>query len=214
MYYLILRILVLLIIFLCFYLIRKKKGTMGSKRSKKAVIISVMVIILINAIVFIPYESPFIRFNSAEASVRYCSMNYYVPSKTVETDKTAFCIGHESNDFYFNIITKYDDKYGFCNRHCRTVFGYKNEHIDDGIFNGFYDVTILINDDTNEKCYLIGFYSIDPKDSEDICIYDEHNNPIERIIFPYSMKVYYTIVVDQIDKNTSFTFNGNAYELD
>ena len=96
MYYLI-RMIVLLIIYLCFEFIKKKKGIVIMNRSKKTVIISIAAGILVLAIVFIPYEAPFIRFNSAESSVRYFTVNYNGQIKTVETDNTAFCVGHRDN---------------------------------------------------------------------------------------------------------------------
>lgn len=183
------------------------------KRTKKAVILRIAVILLIGLVVFLPYEAPFIQFNSAEASVRYSTLNYNAPIKTVETDKTAFCVGHRDNNFYYNAVAKSDDKYGFCDRHCHTVLGFINTHIDDGIFNGIYTVTKLVNIEANEKCYMIKFLAIDQSDEEDICIYDEKNMPIEKITFPDKRTVF-AIVVNQIDEKASFIFNGKTYELD
>lgn len=212
MCYFTIRIIIILIISLCFFLFQKKKGKLGLERSKKAVLIRAAVGILILAIVFIPYESTFIRFNSAEESVRYSTVNYDAPIKTIETDKTAFCVGHARNNFYYNTVTKYDAKYGFCDRRCQTVLGFINTHIDDGVFNGNYRVTKLINNDTNEKCYMISFLRIDQNNTEDISIFDENNAPIEKITFPDKRTVF-AFVVNQIDEKTLFVFNGNPYEL-
>ncbi len=214
MYYVI-RIFVLLVIGICFYLLQKIKGKPVPvlKRTKKAVIIRIAVIALIGLVIFLPYESPFIRFDSAEASVRYSTLNYSAPIKTVETDKTAFCVGHRDNNFYYNTVAKSDDKYGFCDRHCRTVLGFVNTHIDDGKFKGNYRVTKLINKEANEKCYMITFLSIDLKDTEDISIYDEYNTPIQKLTFPDKRYVF-ALVVNQVDEKTAFIFNGKTYELD
>ena len=180
-------------------------------RSKKAVIIKVTAIILIIAIIFIPYEASFIRFNSAEASVRYSTVNYRAPIRTVETDKTAFCVGHESTTFYYNTVTKYNDKYGFCHPHTHNALNYINTIIDDENFKGGYTVSKLVNNETNEKCYIIELSRFYPT-GEDICIYDEQNNPIGKITFP-DKRTLFAIVVNEADEKASFIFNGKTYEL-
>lgn len=206
------RILVFLIFLLCFYYFRKKKESFKFKYSKKAKTIRVTAAILILAILFIPYEALFIRFDSAEASVRYFTVNYNAPIKTIETDKTAFCVGHRDNNFYYNTVTKNGDKYGFCDWHSHNVLGYIHEEIDDGQFKGLYSVAKLINTEANEKCYLIKFLSVNQKEADKICIYDKHNTPIKKLTFPDNRTVF-AVVVDQIDKTTSFTFNGKTYVL-
>ena len=212
MYFFIIRILVLLIVYFSLYLFQKKKGTTSSKRSKKAVFIKAAAGILILAIVFIPYEAPFIRFDSAEASVRYLTVNYNAPIKTVETDNTAFCISHRDNNWGFHAVTKFDKKYSFCDRHSKTMDCFNSGLIDDSSFHGIIYATKLVNNDTNEKCYMIVFLSIDLKDTEDICIYDVHNSPIEKITFPDKRSVF-ALVVKQIDEKSAFIFNGKTYEL-
>ena len=212
MYYII-RIIVLSILSLCIYFVRKRKGSFALNRSRKGIIVRVTTIILIIAFIFIPYEAPFIRFDSAEASVRYFTVNYNAPIKTVETDNTAFCVGHIGNNFYYNTVTKYDDKYGFCDWHSHNTLGYIiNERIDNGQFNGSYSVTRLVNNDTNETCYMVKFISVELNDTEDISIYDKNNDPIEKITFPDKRTVF-PILVDQIDEKAAFVFYGKTYEL-
>lgn len=211
MYYII-RIIVLSILSLCIYFIRKRKGSFALNRSRKGIIVRVTTIILIIAFIFIPYEAPFIRFDSAEASVRYFTVNYNAPIKTVETDNTAFCVGHRGNNFYYNTVTKYDDKYGFCDRHCNTVLGIINTYIDDGAFTGNYCVHKLVNNETNETCYMVKFISVELNDTEDISIYDKNNDPIEKITFPDKRTVF-AILVNQIDEKAAFVFYGKTYEL-
>ena len=211
MYYII-RMIVVLILYVGFTFYQKKKGVLVWQRTAKTVIIRGVVAAVILAIVFIPYESSFIRFDSAEASVRYRTINYNAPIKTVETDKTAFCIGHRDNNFYYNTVTKYGDQYGFCDRNCQTLFGLDNITIDDGVFYGAYSVHKMVDNETNEKCYIIKFYGSDQEDAENISIYDEQNRPAETITFSDNRTVY-AIVVKDIDEKASFVLNGNTYEL-
>lgn len=211
--FIIIRILVLLLIFLCFCFIQKKKGPFVYKRTKKTIIIRIAVSLLIMVIVFIPYESPFIRFNSAEESIKYSTTKYGVPIRTVETDKTAFCVGHKSNNFFYYIVTKYNDKYGFCDRNCYTKLGIINTYLDEGSFKGNYRVTKLSDNETNEKCYIISLLSVDQNETEEINIFDKNNDPIEKMTFPDNRTVF-ALVVNRIDEKTSFTFNGKTYELD
>ena len=92
------------------------------------------------------------------------------------------------------------------------MLGYIREEIDDGQFKGSYSVAKLINTEANEECYMIKFLSVDLKDTENICLYDQQNHPIEKITFSDNRSVF-AIIVDQPDESTSFIFNGNTYEL-
>ena len=187
------------------------------KREKKwlAVIIRIIVIVLIVTCVFIPYESSFIRFDSAEASVNYSTLNYNAPTKTVETDKTAFTVSHRENNWSYHTITKYNDKYGFCDRHSQTVLGLTHVDINDENFRGSFHVSKLVNYETNEKCYIISYINLldlENKDTEDICIDDEQNIPIEKITFPDKRSVF-MVVMHQIDEKITFMINDQKYEL-
>lgn len=207
------RILALLIISLCFYFVRKKKGTFKYILSRKTKIIRVIVIILIVVIVFLPFEAPFIRFDSAEDSLRYSAIQNNDSIKTIETEKTVFCVSHKDNNWGYHTITKFDDKYGFCDRHSTSTQCFRSPIFDDQYDHGIIYATKIINNDTNEKCYMIVPLSIEPLETEDICIYDKHNTPIEKFTFSDNRSVF-VLVVNQADEESSFTFNGKTYDLD
>lgn len=230
MFYSIIRIIILLIIYLCLFLFWKKTGTDSpteSKRlfqsmrkahmiklSKKAIVLRIVVLVVIFAIVFIPFEAPFVHFKSPEAPVHYSSPVFYTtPIRTVETDKTVFSVAHRGNNFRYNIITKHGDKYGFCNLNSKAVLNYRTEYIRNEDFFCMYTVTKLINYTTNEKCYMIKFLDSDSIENNDIIVYDDQNNPVNRILFPDKRSIF-TVVMERLDQKAECHFYDYTIELE
>ena len=211
MYYYLIRLIVVLIL-LYIVLLLIKKGKLVIKRTRKAAVIRVMVSALIIAVVMIPYESPFIRFDSAEASVNYSSLNYNYQIKTIETEKTAFCVAHKGNDFQYDTITKYINQYGFCDRHSKNILRWVSSSIEDGKVQGSFRAAKLINNETNEKCYMIVFSVLAQEETADINIYDKQNKPIPKIEFSDNREVF-ALVVNHLDGEEVFKFNGVTYDL-
>ena len=217
MYYLI-RILALLIITICYIVLRKRNTQKALKRSKKAVFIKIAIIALVILLVFIPYEAPFVRFDSAYDSVKYSTTKFNTPLYTIETEKTAFSAELEDSTFSYHSITKYKDKYGYCDQDSHILLGsYKHEIIQDENYMGSFLVKKLENKKTREKCYIIVFGNLldeinNNKEKEDIIIYDENNTPIEKM-FSTNKWTAFAVVVDCLDESTSFIFNGKTYEL-
>ena len=213
MYYII-RIVILVIAALCLFFYLKRKGKLQEKRSKIAVIISVIAFALICTIVSIPIEASFVRFNSAKASVAYSTLNSNGKTESIETDKTAFTVSHKGNNWSYHVITKYDDKYGFCNRHSQIVNSFDAIPVDDGNNRGIFYVSKLVNYDTNEKCYMIDYldHNLMKYNAAGITIYDEQDLPIEKITFEDNSAVF-AAIANGIDQKTIFKFNGKTYEL-
>ena len=224
MYYFIRNIIlvVFFLIFLSTILCQKKKGT---NRSKKAVIIKRVIIIsfVVAAVcVFIPFEAPFIRFNSTEASVKYSTAKPFYEDKAVETDKTAFFVSHKSNNWTYGSAAKYDNKYGFCGYHSKTILTTNSITVDEENFDGSFNVSKVINYDTNEKCYFIKFINLldfenkekqNSWDSQDNLIDFEKSTPMEKLTFKDNRTVY-AAVTDQIDEKMTLVFCGEKYEFD
>ena|GEM_PF-5191688 len=211
MYYYLIRLVVVLILFYIFLLLIKK-GKLVIKHTRKAAVIRVIISALIIAVVMIPYESPFMRFDSAEASFNYSSLSFHYQIKTIETEKTAFCVAHKGNNFQYDVITKYDNQYGFCDRNSHIDLRWVSSFVDDSAFRGSFDVAKLVNNETNEECYMIKFSSFAQQDAESICIYDKQDNPIPKIEFSDN-RVVFALVVDQPGGEEVFKLNSKTYNL-
>lgn len=174
------------------------------------------------AIVFFPYESFFIRFGSAQASVAYSTFTMGYEIKTVETDKTAFAVMHRDNNWSYHSVTKYDDQYGFCDRHCRIMLRVKSINVDEESFNGSVYLSEMVNYETNEKCYIIKWLNVldyekkntqNERDTGDGLIDFEQSTPMKKITFSDN-RTAYAAVMDHIDEKMTLVFNGQTYELD
>ena len=67
------------------------------KSNRKKRIIIIVLFCLIIGIIFIPYEAPFIRFDSPEASVKYSTIKGNLPLYVVEGKNTAFTLQNSGN---------------------------------------------------------------------------------------------------------------------
>lgn len=211
MYYLIRIIFVVIIFSVCSLCLRKKKERLLIKSNRKKRIIIIVLSCLIIGIIFIPYEAPFIRFDSPEASVKYSTIKGNLPLYVVEGKNTAFTLQNSGNNYYYHAIIKHDDKYGFCDFHTQRNTGFNSTITDDEYFHGLVTVDTLLNGETNETCFFISFIKMKKMEADKTTISDADNTPIKPI-FQNSDTIIFAFMPKQNDAAVFF-YNGQPFSL-
>lgn len=160
----------------------------------------------------IPYEAPFIRFDSPEASVKYSTIKGNLPLYVVEGKNAVFTLQNSGNNYYYHSITKYHDKYGFCDYKTQTETVLGSLLKDDTCFCGTITANKLLNHNTNESCYFITFSKIKRMEPDKITILDTDNTPIKPI-FQNDKTIIFAFIPKRDNNIVAFFYNGQTISL-
>ena len=198
---------------MCFLFLRKKKERFLSKRNlKKKLIVRIILSFLIIGLLFIPYEAPFVRFDSAETSIKYSTLKGNLPLHVIEGENTIFTLQNANNNFYFHSIIKYDEKYGFCDYKSEKEIVLESTFIEDDYIVGTITAQKLLNYETNETCYCIIFSKIKSMEQNEINLFDTYNLQI-KTIFKNDKNIVFAFIPNQDNNNTAFSYNGQTFSL-
>ena len=212
MFYFIRIILIIMILLACFLFLRKKKAGIFSKTNRKKRIIGIVLSVVFIALLFIPYEAPFVRFDSPEASVKYSTIKGNMPLHVVEGETAVFTLQNANNNYYFHTILKHDDKYGFCDYHSKIDKVINSPFTEDDNFSGSIVTYKLSSSETNEACYMIMFSKTRRMEQNRIAVYASDHTPIDPLFQNDNAMVF--ALINGADKSDSaFSYNGQTYQL-
>ena len=212
MFYFIRIILIALLFLACFLFLRKKKAGIFSKTNRKKRIIGIVLSVVFIALLFIPYEAPFVRFDSPEASIKYSTIKGNMPPHVVEGETVVFTLQNANNNYYFHTILKHDDKYGFCDYHSKIDKVINSPFTEDDNFSGSIVTYKLSSSETNEACYMIMFSKTRRMEQNRIAVYASDHTPIDPLFQNDNAMVF--ALINGADKSDSaFSYNGQTYQL-
>ena len=212
MFYLIRIILIIMILLACFLFLRKKKVSIFSKTNRKKRIIGIVLSVVFIALLFIPYEAPFVRFDSPEASVKYSTIKGNMPLHVVEGENAAFTLQNANNNYYFHTILKHDDKYGFCDYHSKIDKVINSPFTEDDNFSGSIVTYKLSSSETNEACYMIMFSKTRRMEQNRIAVYASDHTPIDTL-FQNDNAMVFALINGADKSDAAFSYNGQTYQL-
>ena len=212
MFYLIRIILIIMILLACFLFLRKKKVSIFSKTNRKKRIIGIVLSVVFIALLFIPYEAPFVRFDSPEASVKYSTIKGNMPLHVVEGENAAFTLQNANNNYYFHTILKHDDKYGFCDYHSKIDKVINSPFTEDDNFSGSIVTYKLSSSETNEACYMIMFSKTRRMEQNRIAVYASDHTPIDPL-FQNDNAMVFALINGADKSDAAFSYNGQTYQL-
>ena len=151
-----------------FVFVIKSKKILFSPQTAKRVIVSVFVAFIgFLLVVFYPYESSFIRFDSMEQSINYSFYNFNLIERfnskiyTAECDDTVFVVNEHGNTYRYTSIAKYDDGYGYCGDNVSVKIKANIVPIINDDFEGAADVSAIYNKNTDKTCYVVSLFDSD-----------------------------------------------------
>jgi len=216
MMFYVIRIIIIALIFLaCFLLLRKRKASILRKITRKKRIIGIVLSVVIVGLLFIPYEAPFIRFDSPGASVGYSTIKGNLPLHVVKGENTVFTLQNANNNYYFHTILKHNDKYGFCDYHSKIDKVINSPFTEDDNFSGSIVTYKLSSSETNEACYMIMFSKTKRMEQNKIAVFSADNTPIDPV-FQNDKAMVFAFVrgTNESDAAFSYTYNGQLFRLD
>lgn len=191
---------------------KKKKNNRIHNSTKKRKLLKIIIVALLIIVIFIPFEAPYARFESAENSINYSTLNHNIPIKVIESEKTSFAVLCKENKLSFYSIIKYEDKFGFCNYHSSIERITDPYFLEDDDFVGTISIYKLTNYETEEKCFMIVFLKSKGMDSSNIIVYDAENNSCKNIINNEIISVF--SVIKNVNKdNNFFYYNDNKITI-
>ncbi len=223
MNYYIFRIIILMaVVLINILLIRhlsNRNTNTNTKRKKniKHIIISVICLIVCTIIIYYPYESNFIRFNTAENSINYSfpynigASNYYI-----DNDNTVFVVSKKGNNNSYHSIVKYDNGYGMCDFKSNTSLDWSATHINENDINGMFKANVVYNEITNKTCYYIDFMktTIEPLNTS-FLIYNSSGQKINELkdLQTEQTRTFYEIQNGKPVDSYSIIINNKTYQL-
>ena len=212
MFYFIRIILIIMILLACFLLLRKRKAGILRKITRKKRIIGIVLSVVFIALLFIPYEAPFVRFDTPEASVKYSTIKGNLPLHVIEGENTAFTLQNANNNYYFHTILKHNDKYGFCEYHSKIDKVINSPFTEDDNFSGSIITYKLLSSETNEACYMIMFSKTKRMEQNKITIFDVDSAPIQPV-FQNDKTIVFALIHGLNESNAAFSYNGQTFRL-
>ena len=212
MFYFIRIILIALLFLACFLFLRKKNAGIFSNTNRKKRIIGIVLSVVFIALLFIPYEAPFVRFDSPEASVKYSTIKGNMPPHVVEGETVVFTLQNANNNYYFHTILKHDDKYGFCDYHSKIDKVINSPFTEDDNFSGSIVTYKLSSSETNEACYMIMFSKTRRMEQNRIAVYASDHTPIDPL-FQNDNAMVFALINGADKSDAAFSYNGQTYQL-
>ena len=171
-------------------------GKVIKKIISKRFLIQIILCLLLFFISFYPFEGIFMRFYSADSSLRYSVIDYNWSEFEIIEDKNCdFVFGYSNNSLNYYSISKYNDGFSLVN-YDSIVGNYKTTSVNElniscsanGIYNKYADKT----------CIFLNTYFVD----ENLLImYD--NQVMQEYYSPYyRCRVYYLVINGNEVKNT------------
>ena len=156
-----------------------KKSVLTKKRYNLIKIIGIACVLVVTGISFIPFEAPFVRFDTPQEALKY---RWIDTEDTVvcESDYGAFIVKPDNEEIFS--VAKDEKGYGYLNYHSKKelyIYPHYNQFNTTGDF-----IYSCNNQSTNETIYLVYFYKkID--DNINIDLYKIICDDVEMERIPY-----------------------------
>lgn len=139
-----------------------KKSVLTKKRYNLIKIIGIACVLVVTGISFIPFEAPFVRFDTPQEALKY----RWIDTEDVivrETDDCAFLLMPTGTDNIYS-VTKDENGYGYINYHTKNITYVHPDGPDDTPGSTCREIYACYNQDSEKTLYLAVFYKKDDID--------------------------------------------------
>lgn len=157
----ILSIVVAITAFVFIFVVKSGKILFSPQTAQRVLVSTFVVLVVLTLVVFYPFESSFIRFDSIEQSINYSFSNFNSKIYTAECDDTVFVLNEHGNTYRYTSITKYDDGYGYCGDNVSVKMNANTVPIITSEFEGATDISAIYNKNTDKTCYVVSLFDSD-----------------------------------------------------